>query len=161
MDTTDVIIIQLLNISLQLLELDFPEKVKKVFLNKLDIIRCMAIQALNLLKRIDETDRKERNKLMVSKMIKKYYQRFSLLNYHKTYNLTKLYQRKIVIVLLRKAYRCLSNTFYEFKNMHLNKIDDLNAGIINEIIYDEYTDMKILDEVKFIVEMNYNLFILV
>ena len=61
MDTTDVIIIQLLNISLQLHELHFPEKVKKVLLNKLDIIRCMAIQALNLLKRIDETDRKEIN----------------------------------------------------------------------------------------------------
>ena len=76
MQDTDAILIQLLNISIQMLNLDFPDRATDIFKEKLDIVRCMTIQAIYLLKQIHETDRKERNKLQVSRLIRRYYQRF-------------------------------------------------------------------------------------
>ena len=58
------------------------------------------------------------------------------------------------MVPLKNHYLLFKNTFYDLKNIFLNKMDDLNASYINEIMFDEYMDVKLLDELKFIQPIN-------
>ena len=95
----------------------------------------------------------KKSKIHVSIMIAQYYKRFQLRNMHQTYSLTKDYQRRLVLVPLRNHYRCFVNTFYDIKNMHLNKLDDVANGVIDEIHYTE-EDLKLLDEFNPILEID-------
>lgn len=51
------IIIQLLNISIQFEKLDIPHNIRLIIRSKLDIMRCMAIESLNLLRLINEGEK--------------------------------------------------------------------------------------------------------
>ena len=112
----------------------------------------MAIEALNLLKLIDES--KNRNKINISIRIAQFYKCYRLQLMHQTYNLTKEYQRKIIMIPLRNHYRAFSNTFHDFKNMTLDKLDDAD-GNLDEINYTP-EDLKILEGFNLILEINEN-----
>lgn len=85
-------------------------------------------------------------------MIAQFYKRFNSRNMHQTYNLTKECERKLVLIPLRGHYKCFINTFYDFKNMHLNRLDDVNDDI-NELNYTT-EDIKILEGFNPILEIN-------
>ena len=150
----ETMLFQLLHITTTINEFNFPPEIKKNFFDKLNILKCMIAEASNLTKLIKNTEVNDRKKLSVSIKIFDYYKRFRLQNVHQTYTLSRDYQRKIVMVPLKNHYLLFKNTFYEFKNIFLNKIDDLNAGYINESTIDEYMDVKLLDELKFIQPIN-------
>ena len=74
---------------------------------------------------------------------------------HQTYHLTTEYQRKLVLVPLRNHYRCFSNTFYDFRNMHLDQLDDLiNLNEDNNEIHYTAEENEILDGFNLILDIN-------
>lgn len=111
-----VILNQLLNISIQINYMKIPDNIKTIFLKKIDILRNMHNDATLLIKMIDESDRRDKNKLKISKSIREYYDKYQIMNYHQTYNLTKKYQRRIVYIPLKCNYKCFSDCFYNYKN---------------------------------------------
>ena len=142
------IIVQLLNISIQFEKLEIPHNMRLIIGNKLDILRSIAIEAMNLLRLIKED---KKSQIHVSIKIAEYYKKFQLRNYHQTYHLTKEYQRKLVFVPLINHYifciymkrRCLefyckklymhTHCYFSYDNKMYFQIHDLQRIFDNAI----------------------------
>ena len=62
----ETMLFQLLHITTTINELNFPPEIKKIFFDKLNILKCMIAEASNLMKLIKNTEVNERKKLSVS-----------------------------------------------------------------------------------------------
>ena len=116
----DMMIVRLLNLSIDFEELDLLPNIKNVIRPKFKIMRDMLIEANNLLNEIDQG----KNKFETSRRIGSFYKRFKLILIHQTYSFSKKYQRKIVLIPTRQKFKIFFNTFLDVKYMYLNKIDD-------------------------------------
>ena len=61
----ETMLFQLLHITTTINELNFPPEIKKIFYDKLNILKCMIAEASNLMKLIKNTEVNERKKLII------------------------------------------------------------------------------------------------
>ena len=141
----DMMIVRLLNLSIDFEELDLLPNIKNEIRPKFKIIRDMLIESNNLMNEIDNSTE---NKFETSRKIGSFYKRFKLKLIHQTYSLTKKYQRKVVLIPTRQKFRIFFNTFLDVKYMYLNTIDD------DDLKYTE-EELKILDKFDEIQQMDF------